>query len=84
MNIANLFFIILFILAVIYLFMGMAAYSHTINEERENKWLAISPWWAIYGSIYDEFGRKLSNYGRVILVIEIIGFVCWAIIIKKI
>jgi len=39
--------------------------------------LAISPWWAVYSSIYDEFGKKLSKHGKRILLIETIGFVAW-------
>jgi hypothetical protein len=67
-------------LAVIYLFMGLTAYSHTIKEDRTDKILAISPWWAVYTSIYDEFGQKLSKYGKAILVVEAVGFGIWILL----
>jgi hypothetical protein len=77
MNPLNVMFALLFMLAVIYLFMGMTAYSHTIKDDRTDKMLAISPWWAVYTSIYDEFGQKLSKYGKAILVVEAVGFTIW-------
>ena len=80
MNLLNVMFALLFILAVIYLFMGLTAYSHTIKDDRTDKILAISPWWAVYTSIYDGFGQKLSKYGKAILVIETVGFVVWMLL----
>ena len=80
MNLLNVMFVLLFILAVIYLFMGLTAYSHTIRGDRSDKILAISPWWAIYSSIYDDFGQKLSKYGKVILGIEAVGFAVWVLL----
>jgi hypothetical protein len=73
-------FAVLFLLGVIYLFMGLTAYSHTIRDDRTNKILAISPWWAVYSSIYDDFGQKLSQYGKSILVIEAAGFIIWMLL----
>jgi len=80
MNLLNVMFALLFILAVVYLFMGLTAYSHTIKDDRTDKILAISPWWAVYTSIYDDFGQKLSKYGKAILVIEAVGFVVWMLL----
>lgn len=80
MNLLNVMFALLFILAVVYLFMGLTAYSHTIKDDRTDKILAISPWWAIYTSIYDDFGQKLSKYGKAILVIEVMGFIAWMLL----
>lgn len=80
MNLLNIIFVLLFILGVIYLFMGLAAHSHTIKDNRTDKILAISPWWAIYSSIYDDFGQKLSRYGKVILFIEAVGFIIWILL----
>lgn len=80
MNLLNVMFALLFILAVVYLFMGLTAYSHTIKDDRTDKILAISPWWAIYTSIYDDFGQKLSRYGKAILIIEVVGFVVWMLL----
>ncbi len=80
MNLLNVMFALLFILAVIYLFMGLAAYPHTIKDDRTDKILAISPWWAVYTSIYDDFGQELSKYGKAILAIEAVGFVIWVLL----
>ena len=80
MNLLNVMFALLFILAVIYLFMGLTAYSHTIKDNRTDKILAISPWWAFCTSIYDDFGQKLSKYGKAILVIEAAGFIAWTLL----
>ncbi len=79
MNLINLMVAILFVLGVIYLALGLIAYAHTTSNSKSDKWLAISPWWASYSSIYDEFGKKLAKYGKVILVLEIVGFVVWII-----
>lgn len=79
MILLNFLFMILFVLAFVYLVMGMIAYSHTLKNTKSDKMLAISPWWAMYNSIYDDFGRKLSKYGKVILFIEVAGFIMWTI-----
>jgi hypothetical protein len=69
--------VILFVLGFIYLILGLIAYAHTTSNSKSDKWLAISPWWASYSSIYDEFGKKLAKFGKVILVLELVGFVFW-------
>ncbi|MCG7905007.1 MAG: hypothetical protein N0C88_11545 [Candidatus Thiodiazotropha lotti] len=71
---ANLIFVIVFVLGFIYVLMGLAAYSHTLKEDKSAKSLAISPWWAVNTSIYDNFGRKLAWYGKVILAVN--GILC--------
>ena len=80
MNLLNFLFVLLFIFGLIYLVMGLVAYSHTLRDDRSDKMLAVSPWWAIYSSNYDEFGKKLSKHGKRILFIEVIGFVVWMIL----
>jgi len=80
MNLLNVMLMFLFLLAVIYLFMGLSASSHTIKNDRTDKILAISPWWPIYTSIYDDFGKKLSKYGKAILIIETVGFILWMLL----
>lgn len=79
MSALNLLFVMLFVLALAYLVMGLLAYSHTITENKGDKWLAISPWWAVYDHLYDDFGRTLSKYGKVILAIEVAGFALWVL-----
>ena len=69
--------VILFILGCVYLVMCLVAYSHTNDRSMDKKLLAISPWWAIYSHIYDDFGKNIAKYGKIILGLELVGFVIW-------
>ena len=80
MNLLNMMFALLFLLGIVYLVMGLTAYSHTLKDERTDKLLAISPWWAVYSSIYDNFGQKLAKYGKAILFLEVAGFIIWMLL----
>jgi hypothetical protein len=66
----------IFALGVPYIFMGFAAYSH-LADESKSKALAAGPWWALYAKNYDETGRKLCVYGRIILFLSSVITAGW-------
>lgn len=66
-------------LGVAYVALAIVAYSH-VNEEKTTpllpKLLSLTFWWPFY-DIYDERGRKLSVYGRIVFILAIVAYVLW-------
>lgn len=57
--------------------MGIAAYEHTKNTDIGEKMLAASPWWALYPRIYDELGRSICDWGRKIIIVDLVALLIW-------
>lgn len=66
---------------VLYLALAIAAFSHVRTEREQSmplieKLLTLSYWWPFY-DMYDETGKKLRIYGRIILVMTITAYAFW-------
>ena len=61
-----------FFLGIIYIIFSFIVYSHTLNNELKEKMLALSPWWPLYGSSYDDYGKRLCVFGKLIIFIDIV------------
>jgi len=69
------------LLSIIYLVLAAVALSHVkenIKANRNSYFLIVDLWWPFY-DVYDELGRKICIYGRVLLPLVIIAYVIWAI-----
>ena len=58
------------LLGLPYIVLGIAAYSH-FDGDGSKKMLAAGPWWPLYERYYNEKGKTLCLYGKVILVLSI-------------
>ena len=57
----------IFALGLPYIVLGFAAYGH-FSADGSKKMLAAGPWWAFYDEYYDDTGKKLCRYGKIIMV----------------
>lgn len=69
---------ILVILAFIYFFVGLKAYSHIDKNYMGDRGSALTPIWPFNEKIYDVTGRKLCRLGRKLFLIVWGGAVIWA------
>lgn len=68
-------------LSVLYVALALVAFTHVHKEKTTAltpKLLSLTFWWPFY-DMYDEYGRKLSTYGKIILPIAIAAYVLWFI-----
>ncbi len=74
---ASFIVLIVFFAGLAYVGLGIAAYSHILDEGSKDKILAASPSWALNTSIYDNAGKKLCRYGKLLIFIDVVGVVIW-------
>lgn len=67
----------IFVIGLIYIGIGITAYGHLASGKSGDKMLAASPWWALYGSIYDDRGKKLCTFGRGIIIMDLVALSAW-------
>lgn len=68
-------------LSVLYAILAAMAFSHTDKRKLSPLFpqlIALTFWWPFY-DMYDERGKKLCKYGRIILPIAIAAYVVWGI-----
>jgi len=53
-----------------YIILGFIAYSNRIPSS--SKFEAAGPWWTLYPKNYNEFGRKLTLWGRFLLALALL------------
>ena len=73
------FLIVGIVLGVTYAILGVCAYFHvdeTKIEPMAPRILAVSFWWPFY-DLYDDAGRKLCVYGRIIFPFAIAAYVLY-------
>ena len=70
----------IFLVSIPYFILSLVAYRHTINGDRDAKLTAISPYWALNEKIYDDTGKKLCSYGKMIMVIDVVLGIAWLIV----
>ena len=66
-------------LGVVYVVLGVVAFNHVITEKTTSlvpRAASLTFWWPFY-DIYDEQGRKLSVYGKIVFVLTIAAYVLW-------
>lgn len=78
MIILKLLLAVVFLLGFVYLIMGFIAYGHRLESSSEID--ALTPWWAFNRDTYDDAGKKLCFYGKVIIFIESISLIIWLIL----
>ncbi|ACV27558.1 hypothetical protein [Kangiella koreensis] len=58
------------IIGLPYFILGFIAYSN--RKSTSSKFEAAGPWWALYPKNYNEFGKSLSLWGRLLLVLALL------------
>ncbi len=70
------------VFGVLYLFIGVMAYSHRINEPDASgaaRLFRRDMWWAFHGEQFNVAGKRLCSLGRVLFVAVIVFLVIWAL-----
>ena len=72
-------------LSALYVILAFVAFSH-VNKEKTTRLipglLALTFWWPFY-DIYDQSGRRLCFYGRILLTIAIAAYLLWMFNLNK-
>lgn len=67
-------------LSVLYLILAIKAIGHVTKEERAtgSHWLLImDPWWPFHDKLYDESGKKILLYGKLLFPLVVIAYILW-------
>jgi len=66
-----------FMLSFVYMVMSLLAFRHIPDMRYRNQAQAVSPWWVFHPTIYDEKGKRLCRYGRLVLLLNLLAFIAW-------
>lgn len=81
MRLSSLSLTIAIVLSLLYVTLALVAFTHVSKTKTSSlapKLLALTFWWPFY-DMYDESGRKLCLYGKIILPLTIAAYVLWAV-----
>lgn len=70
---------ILVLLSFVYFIIGLLALSHIDKSQSGDRGSSLSPWWPFNEKIYDDFGKKLCGYGKILFFVVWGGAAIWAI-----
>lgn len=65
------------VFTVLYVVLAILAFNHVIQEKKSKfsgGLLALTFWWPFY-NMYDEYGKKLCIYGKVLLPATVITYI---------
>jgi len=62
-----------------YLVLCYVAYRH-VKSDKKDKWaawvlLATDLWWPTYEDLYDDVGRKMCTYGKILMPLIVVFYV---------
>lgn len=72
------------VLSIGYVAMAFTASSHVKPEKKDsrgvNRLIALTFWWPFFTDLYDEAGRRLCPYGRLVLFLAVGTYVLHAVL----
>ena len=80
MNISTLFACLAFFSSVVYLLLGLMALGYQTKENLLEKSWALSPFWALFPSNYNDFGKKVCFKGKCLLFFTVGLTVIWLLL----
>lgn len=82
MSLQSLTLLAAIVFTVAYLILAVRALSYVNQEERArgSYWLLImDPWWPFHNKMYEESGKRIVLYGRILFPLALIAYVLWLV-----